>query len=137
MAECCAPRTNDAPRRRPCPVSGHSCASVPRRTVLHHLRRPWRLAEDGQRFYFCDDPDCDVVYFAGGGATFSRADVRTQVGRKMESADAILCYCFGVSYRDALEDPTCEPFVRQQTRDGGCACATRNPSGRCCLREFP
>lgn len=137
MSECCTSRPESRARHRPCPVSGHNCAAVARRTVLHHLRSPWRLATDADHFYFCDDPDCDVVYFNHRGDTFTRAALRTCVGRKTQAPDATLCYCFGVSFRDARENPACESFVREQTREGVCACATRNPSGRCCLRDFP
>jgi len=37
----------------------------------------------------------------------------------------------------ALADPGIRDFVVAQTRLGLCACDTRNPSGRCCLIDFP
>jgi len=54
----------------------------------------------------------------------------------------MLCHCFDIAestYRNALADGTAEAtkaFVVQQTKDGLCACESRNPSGRCCLASF-
>lgn len=137
MSDCCTPGRNPASRKRACPNSGHLCAPVPPSTVLHHVRSPWRLQLQEQTFYFCEDPACDVVYFGDDGATIGSAELRTRVGIKSRSSDASLCYCFGVTYGDAQADPRCETFVREQTRRSACACSTRNPSGRCCLKDFP
>jgi hypothetical protein len=49
----------------------------------------------------------------------------------------MLCYCFGVTKADARSDPGIKKFVMAQTKLGLCACEMRNPSGRCCLPDFP
>jgi hypothetical protein len=56
---------------------------------------------------------------------------------KETDGDVLLCYCFGVSRADAACDPALRDFVVAATRDGQCACDTRNPSGRCCLKDLP
>jgi len=54
----------------------------------------------------------------------------------------MLCYCFDISeaaYRIALADgmaKAMKAFVVQQTKEGLCACESRNTSGRCCLADF-
>jgi len=63
--------------------------------------------------------------------------MRTPVGVKEASADTLLCYCFGVSKQDFQTDPATREFVVAQTKAGLCSCDTRNPSGRCCLKDFP
>jgi hypothetical protein len=59
------------------------------------------------------------------------------VGIKEAAADALLCYCYGVTRAVALSDTAARAFVVAQTRRGLCSCETSNPSGRCCLKDFP
>lgn len=138
MSDCCSsPGATAAPHKRNCPASGTESAEVSPRTLLHHLKAPWAWEAKAQRYFFCADPACDVVYFGEDGSTLSKADLRTIVGIKDTSDDAPLCYCFGVSKGDALADPSVKAFVAQKTKEGLCSCETSNPSGRCCLKDFP
>lgn len=95
----------------------------------------WR--QTANRYFFCDDTACDVVYFGDDGSTLLKSQLRTQVGLKEASGDAPLCYCFGISKRDFANDPATRDFVVAQTKAGRCSCETSNPSGRCCLKDFP
>lgn len=137
MSDCCSSRGETTPRRHRCPRNGIEYAEVPVQTILHHLRRPWEWKEGMQRYYFCDDPACEVVYFGEDGSTLLRDDLRGTVGIKAPSPDAPLCYCFGISRQDAAAEPSLREFVVEKTRLGLCSCETRNPSGRCCLKDFP
>lgn len=89
---------------------------------------------------FCDSQDCDVVYFSEeGDQTFTKSQLKVEVGVKESAGDRPLCYCFGHSVAsikgeldmkgrsDALED------IRAKMKDPGCRCETENPSGSCCL----
>lgn len=98
---------------------------------------PWRWNAKQQSYYFCDDPDCDVVYFGQDDSVITRDKLRTRVGVKQNSPDATACYCFGISVDEALGKPELKQFVIDMTQRGECACETRNPSGRCCLKDFP
>jgi hypothetical protein len=49
----------------------------------------------------------------------------------------LLCYCFGISREDFKRDPGLRDFVVAKTKAGECSCETKNPSGRCCLKDFP
>lgn len=126
----------DAPKRSRCPHNGQLYPRVPSTTLLHHLKQPWQRDLAKQAFYFCADRHCPVIYFTGDGAVIGPSGLRTRVGLKSASADALICYCFGVTRRET-GDPVIRQFVRQQTRQGTCACQVRNPAGRCCLRDFP
>ncbi|MCA1979001.1 MAG: hypothetical protein LDL19_07145 [Thiobacillus sp.] len=139
MEDCCTASGCDSPRpgKARCPVSGRECASVPVRTLLHHLRRPWAWQASASRYYYCDDPACEIAYFGDDGSLIPQTLLRTRIGAKDASGDAVLCYCFGVSRADYADDPATRDFVIAQTRAGACACETRNPSGRCCLKDFP
>ena len=139
MAEThCSQCEGTSPKKAVCPVNGKSYPQVAMKTVLHHVTKPWQrnLAEQG--YYFCNDPECGVVYFGEDETLLTVADVRTTVGVKSTSADRPVCYCFDVSQRDLdTQAETCRDYVIEKTRAASCDCEIRNPSGRCCLRDFP
>ena len=144
MSDCCSASESDPDKTAPdkssrhvCPQNGTACAQVARTTMLHHIQQPWLQALKDQNYYFCDDPDCEVVYFGEDDSIIKKSQLRTQVGIKESSPQALLCYCFGVSRQMAETSPQAREFVVQQTRQSVCACETRNPSGRCCLKDFP
>lgn len=139
MADCCAPETGKTthPKKRPCPGNGAECGEVSARTIAHHLKQAWLWQDSGARYYFCADPGCDIVYFGDDGSVILKAQLRTRVGEKETASDAPLCYCFGVSKADALNNPAIREYVVAQTGLGLCSCDISNPSGRCCLKDFP
>ena len=107
------------------------------RTIAHHVTAAWNWQQTASRYFFCGDPSCDIVYFGDDDSIILKSQLRTRVGLKEASDDALLCYCFGVSQRDFRADPSVRDFVAAQTKAGRCSCATSNPSGRCCLQDFP
>ena len=135
MTNCCSQSNNKNPTgKHHCPVDGMAYSQV---SILHHLKAPWLWRGKHQNYYFCDAPDCEAVYFGEDNSVIYKSDLRTQIGIKEDSDDALLCYCFGVSKAGARQDPAAREFVVQQTKHKQCACETRNPSGRCCLKDFP
>ncbi len=137
MSDCCAstPPATRKPARRKCPVNGKEYPLVSRKTVLQHIKSPWTWQP--QDMFFCDDPDCNVVYFGKDDSVISINDMRSPVGIKDKSEQAMICYCFGITRNDALRQPETKDFVVTQTRAKQCACEVRNPSGKCCLKDFP
>jgi hypothetical protein len=105
--------------------------------MAHHLKQAWVWNEGDCRHFFCDTPGCDVVYFGEDGSVIRKSAVRTTVGAKDASDMALLCYCFGVTRADAQQNGKARAFIIAQTEQGQCACETANPSGRCCLKDFP
>lgn len=136
---CCA--TPEAPpRRRPCPGCGEPGEAVGATTLLHQLRTPWRQPLDAGPYYFCNQSSCAVVYFSGAGQRFATTALRQPVGQKSSDEGRTLCYCFDIRYSDLSDEASarqCREFVIAQTRQKVCACTERNPSGHCCLRDFP
>lgn len=134
--------TTEIPETAHCPADGQSCRSVELRTVLHHLKRPHANRPKTQGYYFCDNNECDVVYFGQDGYVITRHDVRNEVGQKSRSPDRVICYCFGITEREVLDEMehqrsnSAREFVIEQTRLHNCACIVRNPSGKCCLKDF-
>ncbi len=139
MSNCCSKSNNDQQnlKRHTCPESNKECGEVPYKTILHHLKEPWKLTLKEQAYYFCSDPDCDVVYFGFDNSTIHKDQLRTKVGVKEQSDEALLCYCFDVSRATAQSNEKAKSFVIEQTKKSLCSCSTHNPSGKCCLKDFP
>ena len=135
MSDCC--QHTQHPKRFTCPANGKAYLEVSLATVLHHLKTPWIQTPKQQNYYFCDDPQCDVVYFGSDGSTYEKSQLRTKVGVKEISADSLICYCFGVTRSEAQSNELTKAFVVTQTKNANCSCTTSNPSGRCCLKDFP
>lgn len=139
MSNCCSSSGSSCqpPKKYQCPVNGNEYPGVKLSTVLYHINKPWLFETKEQTYYFCDDPDCDVVYFGQDESVITQSHLRTKVGVKEKLKNSLVCYCFGVTVQDALTDPDARTFVVQQTKQHTCACETHNPSGRCCLKHFP
>lgn len=138
MTDCCSESCETKPPRKyRCPVNGVEYSEVSAKTILHHVKMPWAWSEKKQGYYFCEDPNCDVVYFGEDGSLITKSQVRTPIGVEEPSGDAPICYCFGVSKRDFSSNPSLKDYVVQKTKKGLCSCETSNPSGRCCLKDFP
>lgn len=136
MTDCCA-SSGTTPRKHRCPVCAEESLAVSVTTILQHIKTPWQWHAKEQGYYFCSNPGCSVVYFAEDNSFINLSELRTIVGIKAKTKDAPICYCFGVSVDEALHNPDAKAFVIQQTQLHNCACAIRNPSGRCCLKDFP
>ncbi|MBI5793243.1 MAG: hypothetical protein HZA63_17400 [Rhodocyclales bacterium] len=138
MADCCStPATgSDHPRKQRCPGNGAECAEVSPRTIAHHIAAPWTWTPTASRWFHCADPACEVLYFDDEGSTIPRSRLRIRAAVDA-SGDRPLCHCFGLTPDDFLRDPATRDYVVAQTRAGLCSCETSNPSGRCCLKDFP
>jgi len=139
MKDCCVSSISDreTPKRLRCPVNGKEYSSVSNKTILHHLSEPWNYPLMEQGYYFCTDADCEVVYFGQDNSTISKSMLRTTIGAKEKTSERVVCYCFGISYATAENNSVIVDFVKEKTKQSLCACETSNPSGRCCLKDFP
>lgn len=139
MADCCSSTDCETshPKKHRCPVNGTEYSEVSARTIAHHIRDSWTWVGTAGRYFFCEDPACDVVYFGDDDTIILKSQLRTRVGVKEACDDALVCYCFGVSKADAQNDPRIRDFIVTQTKHGLCSCDISNPSGRCCLKDFP
>lgn len=139
MSDCCSSSGHNTahPQKYPCPINGLACLEVSARTIAHHIKGAWEWSPTATRYFFCDDPECDVVYFGEDGSTILNSRLRLQPGPKDRSDEGLLCYCFGVTRGDFQRNSATREFVILQTNVGQCSCETSNPSGRCCLRDFP
>ena len=139
VPDCCSSSCISEPSQNKftCPVNGIEYKQVSLRTVIHHMDKPWRWKNTAQYYYFCDDPDCEVVYFGEDNSVINQDNLRTPVGIKDKSDNSTICYCFGISKGEAIQDRNIKDYVIIQTKDHMCDCEIRNPSGKCCLKDFP
>lgn len=90
-------------------------------------------------YRFCPSGGCPVVYFGGGGQSFTTDDVTVPVFQKDNGPEVLACYCFGFSRQDLLREPkttgrsTALEAIAAWVRERKCACELRNPQGSCCL----
>jgi hypothetical protein len=139
MSSCCSSSGGDKarPNKGRCPVNGQEYSEVSAQTIAHHIKQPWGWTPSAKNYYFCDAPDCDVAYFGDDDSIVLKSQLRICIGVKERAAHDLLCYCFGVSRADFASNPATREFVIAKTKAGACSCETSNPSGRCCLKDFP
>jgi hypothetical protein len=113
---------------------------VSRRTLEHLLKPDVRAAIVDAAYYFCETPTCDIVYFSDRPLHFfGREDLTVRVGIKESEPPIPVCYCFGFTEQDIVEDVARDAGGRivqeitARVKAGLCACEITNPSGRCCL----
>ncbi len=138
MSQCCTSSNTDTtyPKKHTCPVNGKSYSGVSPTTIFHHINEPWQWMAKQQGYYFCSDPECDVVYYGQDDSFIMKSELRTTVGIKEENDASLVCYCFGVTKSNATNEKI-KKFVINSTKEKTCACSTHNPSGKCCLKDFP
>ncbi len=141
---CCPPETTSPPTKPPCPGCGRPGKRVPAETPAA-LVRPEHADRvvAGARYRLCTTPGCAIAYYADppGPAPIEAAALRVPVGQKGMGDPRPLCYCFhfteaDVAARAAAGDEPVSAVVKRQMKDPGCACATENPSGSCCLGDI-
>ncbi len=139
MDECCSNEIEIKSKnlKQDCVVCGQKSLTVPLKTILHHVKRAWKIKFSDQPFFYCHNPTCEVVYFAKDTSVINKSELRTLIGIKEQSGDTAICFCFGVSKKEAATDKEVKEFVIKQTKESMCSCETANPSGRCCLKDFP
>ncbi|MGH9803701.1 MAG: putative iron-sulfur cluster-binding metallochaperone [Candidatus Acidiferrales bacterium] len=142
MADCCVVPAKPAvaPAVLACPVSGTRSRQVDALTVKS-LVRHLAFGEPPTQYYFCEAPDCEVVYFPwrDGATRFLRDDLLVRVWPKDRRDDTSVCYCFGVTRKQLREElersdaPNAAARIKAEVQAGHCACEVKNPSGKCCL----
>lgn len=139
MSDCCDQNSPDSssPNKYRCPENGREYASVSAQTIKLHIKSAWNRPLKQQSYYFCKDVDCNVVYFGEDDSIIEKISLRAEVGVKQGSPQALICYCFGITRAEAMNNPSTRAFVIKETASHSCACQTLNPSGRCCLADFP
>lgn len=147
MTNCCSTSATevqtDKQQAMECPRCNNRMKPVERVVLMHQVTAPLNQTIPSGQFFFCSDADCPVVYFSKSGFVIETADMRGEVGQKSTDENRMICYCFDITYSRVMEEieqtghSASRAFVVEQTKLKNCACDIRNPSGKCCLKEFP
>ena len=137
---CCAIAHLEEPPN--CPTNGRRTKPVPRSTVELLTRPEIRASLVPQPYYFCDAPDCDVVYVSAlGDHLVTKDQLTVRVGIKEIEDPIPLCYCFGFDRRGVRAevsrtgDTDIKKVITSRVKAGECRCEEANPSGSCCLGD--
>ncbi len=122
-----------------CTVTGASGRKVSESTLTHLLREEALARVGGHQWFFCPDPECDVVYFTADGESLTKDMLRVRVGLKESGPPRPICYCFGHDFADVereadhSEDSRIATDITEKCRQGLDRCEETNPQGSCCL----
>jgi hypothetical protein len=141
MSECCSIKHSGKPPI--CPISASKTYPVGRKTLEALLKPEAKVQLTNQPYYFCDAPDCDVVYVSALCDHLITKDMlKVRVGIKEKEDPIPLCYCFGYERKDIFEDiknhgkTDIPKIIATRVRRGECHCEETNPSGGCCLGDI-
>ena len=126
-----------------CPRNGKVCKPVPRITVEALIRPEHKHSLTSMPYYFCDSPDCDVVYVpACAEPVITKNRLRVRVGIKENKDPIPLCYCFDYDRKAIWDDIRSKgstdipKIITQRIQAGECRCQVTNPRGSCCLGDI-
>lgn len=123
------------------PVAGKTGKRVPLVTLKSLVRPEYGATLEGHDWFFCDQPNCDVVYFTRAGVTLGKAALKVRVGLKEKESPRTVCYCFShtvESIRQEIEQTgrsTVAASIKEKVSAGECNCKILNPKGTCCLGD--
>ncbi|MBF0381965.1 MAG: hypothetical protein HQL69_13160 [Magnetococcales bacterium] len=127
-----------------CPICDAKGTDIKAVTPQHTLKAVHRREIDPNgQYHFCENPDCNVVYFdCIGGSIFTTDKLINRVTIKDEHPDTPLCYCFKVLKKDALKELATSgstdviAMIKEGMKKHGCQCEKLNPRGSCCLKDI-
>lgn len=130
-----------------CPECGTAAETIYTDTVRNMVEPLSNLSiEDDVQYHVCKTQDCSVVYFREDGQQqLMESEIRVPVNFKQseEALDRQLCYCFGFTKQDVLDelkakdgDESAIPgWIAERVQNEECACRQKNPKGGCCLSD--
>jgi hypothetical protein len=113
-----------------CPVCDNESLEVSKKTMESLLNKDRISKISDNQYYFCAEPDCEIVYFDGKDR-FYKKDLKISIDDKV-------CFCFDIS-KDEIGKIGKEKVlekIRDNMKEKGCNCETNNPSGRCCTTQI-
>ena len=134
MSSCCSSPSETKPKisKLDCPSCGKKCLHVSFKTMQHHIKQPWSYPFSEEQYYYCGNPGCDAVYFSATNKIIHVSEIRPP-----SKDEDLICFCFGITRSDSTINKGLKDFVVEKTKSSMCSCEMVNPSGRCCLKDFP
>lgn len=124
-----------------CPDCGVEGLKVSIKTLKALLKKSITdKVKENFTYKYCNSSQCALSYFSTDRQlTFLASDLKVKATVKDQSLDTNVCYCFGYTRKDVLDElrktghSTTKKIIKQKMRDPGCSCETTNPQGGCCL----
>ena len=139
---CLVTEKTNAPARAECPVSKTVSRKVQRKTIEHLLTEEKAGLIQHVQYYYCAEPECNVVYFSNENVPyFSIDDLRVKVFAKDKRDDVNVCYCYDWTRGRIKEEiaqigkSTAPQQIAKEVKAGNCQCDIKNPKGECCLGD--
>lgn len=124
-----------------CPECSTTLREVGTKTVKHILS--YELARElvAGRFFYCQNPDCDVTYLRPSPAmppvfeeVFHREDLKERVKASATGRDRLVCHCFGYTVGEIEDDARdgrdlIPAAIAAEVKSGLCVCEVMNPKG--------
>jgi hypothetical protein len=134
------PVLNQASSKRiACPICGEFGKGIELFTVRSLVKEMFVAAIREDVYFFCADPDCEVVYYSFCKDVIKKYQIKTRVGLKEKETPRPVCYCFGHTMEDIQDEiqqkgrSTALKDIFDKIQAGLCHCEDANPEGRCCL----
>jgi hypothetical protein len=124
-----------------CQEDGTQVQSLtPQSLLKNHLVN--KIRED-LNYRYCHTAHCPICYFSQDpNHFFEKNDLKVKASAKDSSLDVSLCYCFGLTRQNILDEikktgkSTALEHVKIKMKNPGCFCETSNPQGSCCLSNI-
>ena len=142
MQDCCS--SSEKLSRPVCQKTGATCGKpVGRETVEALIKPEHKNSLPPTQYYFCDSPECDIVYVSESGNEFITKDqLSVRVGIKEKDDPIPLCYCFDFDRKEIWDDirrtgkTDIPKLITRRVKAGECRCQVTNPRGSCCLGDI-
>lgn len=127
--KCCS-TSNISKKIKECPICHSESEKVRKETVSSLLKDENQDLPDSEELYYCNNHDCDLVYFSES-QTFYKSSLKTNI-------DGKVCFCFDISKTELKEEGKAKTLDKIKTNmtNIGCSCETKNPSGKCCTIQI-
>ncbi len=139
---CLVTEKTPAPAKAECLISKTFSRKVQRRTLEHLLKAEKVGSIQNVQYYYCNDPECNIVYFSNENVPlFTIDDIKIKVFTKDKGDDVNVCYCFDWTrgrIKDEIEhtgSSTASFQIAKEIKNGNCTCDIKNPKGECCLGD--
>ncbi len=143
MSNCCKNSLNIEKNESDiCKACGQAGALVKVITLKSLLIDEAKNRLNNYKYHFCCSPLCTVVYFSNPDSYFYKKDLSVKVSLKENELDIPVCYCFGYTKQDILDEinavgtSSVEAKIKAKIKANLCACEIKNPQGKCCLASI-
>lgn len=125
-----------------CPICKIEAFQVSNLTVKSLLKKEYlNLLSSANQYYFCKTTSCEVIYFEQNNI-IKQHQLLIEVGLKEWANPKTICYCFEWT-KEKIENDIVKygktnvvEDITSNMNTVGCSCETKNPSGKCCLKDI-